>query len=75
MFPTLRHLLALVGGLALCTIIESSGSAVGRALVPWIEPLGTLLVDGIRMTMIPLVVTSLVVGITSAPDTRTIGRL
>jgi len=64
-----------VGGLALGTIIEGSGSAAGRALVPWIEPLGTLFVNGIRMTIIPLVVTSLVVGITSAPDTRTIGRL
>ena len=64
-----------MGGLALGTIIEGSGSAAGRALVPWIEPLGTLFVNGIRMTIIPLVVTSLVVGITSAPDTRTIGRL
>ncbi|MFO0094869.1 MAG: dicarboxylate/amino acid:cation symporter, partial [Gemmatimonadaceae bacterium] len=75
MSPTLRLLLALVGGLALGTVIEGSGSAVGRALVPWIEPLGTLFVNGIRMTIIPLVLTSLVVGITSAPDTRTIGRL
>ena len=75
MSPTLRLLVALVGGLALGTAIEASGSAPLRALVPWIEPLGTLFVNGIRMTIIPLVVTSLVVGITSAPDTRTIGRL
>lgn len=75
MSPTLRLLVALVGGLALGTVIEGSGSAPLRALVPWIEPLGTLFVNGIRMTIIPLVITSLVVGITSAPDTRTIGRL
>ena len=66
MSPTLRLLVALVGGLALGTAIEASGSAPLRALVPWIEPLGTLFVNGIRMTIIPLVVTSLVVGITSA---------
>ena len=40
-----------------------------------IEPLGTLWINAIRMTVIPLVVSSLIVGVTSAPDMRTIGRI
>jgi Na+/H+-dicarboxylate symporter len=71
----MQVLLALVAGLGLGLLIATSGSpgllAIGRAL----EPLGTLFVNGIRMTIIPLVVSSLIVGIAAAPDTRTIGRL
>ncbi len=40
-----------------------------------VEPLGTLFINGIRMTVIPLVVSSLIVGVASAPDPRTVGRL
>ncbi|MBY0489959.1 MAG: dicarboxylate/amino acid:cation symporter [Gemmatimonadaceae bacterium] len=72
---TTRVLLALVAGLGLGVVIATSGSpallAVGKAL----EPLGTLFVNGIRMTIIPLVVSSLIVGIAAAPDAATIGRL
>lgn len=72
---TTRVLIALVTGLGLGVFIASSGSpallAVGNAL----EPLGTLFVNGIRMTIIPLVISSLIVGIAAAPDTATIGRL
>jgi Na+/H+-dicarboxylate symporter len=72
---TTRVLLALVAGLGLGVLIATAGSptllTVGRAL----EPLGTLFVNGIRMTIIPLVVSSLIVGIAAAPDAATIGRL
>lgn len=44
-------------------------------LVPIIEPVGTLWINAIRMTVIPLVVGSIILGVTSAPDPRTIGRI
>jgi Na+/H+-dicarboxylate symporter len=72
---TTKVLLALIGGMGLGIGIATSGSPTALGLVPWIEPLGTLFVNAIRMTIIPLVVSSLIVGITGAPDTRTIGRL
>jgi Na+/H+-dicarboxylate symporter len=43
--------------------------------VPIIEPVGTLWINAIRMTVVPLVMGSLIVGVTSAPDARTIGRI
>lgn len=72
---TTKVLLALLGGMGLGIGIATSGSPTALGLVPWIEPLGALFVNAIRMTIIPLVVSSLIVGITGAPDTRTIGRL
>ena len=72
---TTRILIALFLGLALGIGISTSGNASLAALVPWIEPLGTLWINAIRMTVVPLVVGSIIVGVTAAPDTRTIGRI
>lgn len=75
MSPTMRVLVALIAGLGLGVGASVSDIAALTTLVHWIEPLGTLFINAIRMTIIPLVVSSLIVGVTSAPDTRTIGRL
>jgi proton glutamate symport protein len=40
-----------------------------------VEPIGTLWVNGIRMTVIPLVVSLLIATIASAGDTRALGKL
>jgi Na+/H+-dicarboxylate symporter len=72
---TMRVLVALVAGLGLGVGISVSESSALSALARWIEPLGTLFINAIRMTIIPLVVSSLIVGVASAPDSRTIGRL
>jgi Na+/H+-dicarboxylate symporter len=71
----LKVLLALVAGLAVGLGIVASGSAALAHLVPFIEPVGTLWVSAIRMTVIPLVVTSLVVGVGGATDPGSVGRV
>ena len=70
---TTKVLVALTSGLALG--IAAANSPVLARLVPFIEPVGTLWINAIRMTVIPLVVGSIVVGVTAAPDSRTIGRI
>ena len=72
---TTRVLIALVAGIAGGIAIASSGSTLLARAAVAIEPLGTLWINGIRMTVIPLVVGSLIVGITSAPSARDIGRV
>jgi Na+/H+-dicarboxylate symporter len=72
---TTRVLIALVAGVAGGVAIASSGSPTIARVAFSIEPLGTLWINAIRMTVIPLVVGSLIVGITSAPDARAIGRV
>jgi len=72
---TTRVLIALVVGIAAGVGIASSGSPTLARAAMAIEPLGTLWINAIRMTVIPLVVGSLIVGITSAPNARSVGRV
>jgi proton glutamate symport protein len=72
---TTKVLIALVAGLAVGIGISLLDIPALTALVPVIEPLGTLWINAIRMTVIPLVVGSIIVGVTAAPDPRTIGRV
>jgi len=62
---------AVVGGAA----IAASGNATLLHGTDVIAPLGTLWVNAIRMTVIPLVVSLLVTGVASATDVSAIGRL
>jgi Na+/H+-dicarboxylate symporter len=72
---TNRVVVALIAGLALGTAISATDNATLLALVSMLEPLGTLWVNAIRMTVIPLVISLLVVGVTSLSDLGVIGRL
>lgn len=72
---TLQVLLGLIAGLGLGLGIAGVEGAWAAALVGWIEPLGTLFINAIRMTVIPLVVATLIVGVSAAPDPRAVGRL
>jgi len=72
---TTRVLIALIAGIGGGVAIASSGSPRLASAALAIEPLGTLWINAIRMTVIPLVVGSLIVGITSAPNARSIGRV
>lgn len=63
--------LAIAGGVA----IAASGTPTLVRAADFITPIGTLWVNSIRMTVIPLVVSLLVVGVASASDVKSIGRI
>ncbi|MCC6930186.1 MAG: dicarboxylate/amino acid:cation symporter [Gemmatimonadaceae bacterium] len=68
-------LAALMAAMALGSAIAASGN---ERLVRWataIQPIGTLWVNAIRMTVIPLVVSLLITGVASVSDLRAVGRL
>lgn len=62
---------AVGGGIA----IGASGNPALIHAANFVMPLGTLWVNAIRMTVIPLVVSLLVVAVSSAGDIRSIGRI
>src|SRR6476619_7282533 len=62
----LYALAELAAGLLIGVIILQSGSQTGLSAARFIEPIGTLWVNAIRMTVIPLIVSSLVVAISGA---------
>ena len=70
---TVRVLIGLVAGLVVGFVINASPDL--RGALPWIEPVGSIFINAIRMTVVPLVVASLVVGVAGAPDARAIGRV
>ena len=41
----------------------------------WIAPVGTIFINLIKMMIVPMIFTSLVVGMTSLGDTRKLGRI
>ncbi len=62
---TTRVLLGLALGLIVGGILAPADSGAAAAIVTWIEPIGGLWVNAIRMTVIPLIVSLLVSGIVS----------
>src|SRR5262249_29872759 len=63
--------LAIAGGIA---IAATHNTSLARA-ADFIAPFGTLWVDAIRMTVIPLVVSLLIIGVASAADIKSVGRI
>ena len=72
---TTKVLIALVVGLAIGVAISTTDNTVLRRVPGLLEPVGTIWVNGLRMTVIPLVVSAILIGIASMPDTRSIGRI
>ncbi len=71
----LKVLVALVAGLALGLGATSYSTESAGAVAGALQPVGTLWVSAIRMAIIPLVVSSLLLGVGGAPDARTVGVL
>jgi Na+/H+-dicarboxylate symporter len=70
-----RVLAALGGAIALGAVVAASGNRALLDATDAVAPLGTLWVNAIRMTVIPLVVSLLITGVASATDVGAIGRI
>jgi Na+/H+-dicarboxylate symporter len=66
---------ALVAGIGLGILASTSGSPFLASIVRFVEPVGTIFVNAIRMAVVPLVVASLIGGIVSIGDERSLTRL
>lgn len=56
-------------------LVSIAGVPALDVAVSWIALLGTIWVNGLRMTIVPLVMAGLIVGAASARDARSLGRL
>ncbi len=70
-----RVLLALVLGIVVGLAAAASGSASILAATDWLAPIGTLWVNAIRMTVVPLLVSLVITGLASTSDLKSIGRM
>src|SRR4029453_6941219 len=72
MSPPPRVLIALALGVAAGLLIRAYPTPSLLAVVDIVEPIGTLWVNAIRMTIVPLVVSLLITGVASTGDMRTV---
>jgi proton glutamate symport protein len=70
-----RVVLALVAGIGLGLVLAAFPGPFARVTVSIVEPFGVLFVNAIRMTVVPLVVATLIVGIASAGNASVVARL
>ncbi len=71
----LKVLLGLAAGFAVGLVIAGGNAEFLAPAARVLETLGTMWIAAIRMTVIPLVMSSLIVGVNLAPNPATIGRL
>jgi Na+/H+-dicarboxylate symporter len=70
-----RVVIGLIAGLILGSAIGSSASPVALRVVGFLEPIGQLWLNAIRMTVLPLVISMLFVGVASAKEGDRMGRM
>ena len=68
-------MLGLALGLITGGVIAWSGSSGGLAFASFVEPIGTIWVNALRMTVVPLVASLLIATLASGHDVRSFGRL
>jgi Na+/H+-dicarboxylate symporter len=70
-----RVVIGLIAGLIVGSVIGATHSAMALRVVSWIEPVGQIWVNAIRMTIVPLVVSLLFVSIAQRDASHRLGRL
>jgi proton glutamate symport protein len=63
---TIRVLVGLFAGLVVGVLLAPAESGAAATVVAWVEPVGALWVNAIRMTVIPLLVSLLLAGIVAS---------
>jgi Na+/H+-dicarboxylate symporter len=71
----LKVLLALVLGLGAGLAVTAAAPDATGALVTVLQPVGSVWVAGIRMAIVPLIVSALLIGVGGAADTATVAVL
>ncbi|MCF6319674.1 MAG: dicarboxylate/amino acid:cation symporter [Proteobacteria bacterium] len=72
---SIRILLGLALGLVLGVYVSISGGDTLTSIAQWIEPFGTLWVNAIRMTVIPLLMSLLITSIAGQKNTQVAAKL
>ena len=72
---TTRVLIALVAGIGVGLLVSTTDPSFARGVVAVVEPIGMLFVNAIRMTVIPLVMASLIVGIATSSNGAVVAKI
>jgi Na+/H+-dicarboxylate symporter len=70
-----RVILGLLAGLAVGSGLAALGNASLNGIVAFVDPIGVLWLNALRMTVVPLIVSLLITSIASAVETAATGRI
>jgi len=70
-----RVVVGLIAGLIIGSAIGAQPGPIALRVLAIIEPIGQLWVGAIRMTVVPLVISLLFVGVANHDDTERFGRI
>jgi Na+/H+-dicarboxylate symporter len=71
----MRILLALIAGLIVGAVFAGYAPERGLAVASYVQPLGQAWLNGLQMTIVPLVVALLITGVTATAEAAQAGRL
>ena len=74
MSPTVRVLIALLGGAALGIVVASVQPDLAKNVAGVAQPIGNLWLNALQMTVVPLVVALVILGVASTSDAAVSGR-
>jgi Na+/H+-dicarboxylate symporter len=74
MKPTTRVLLGLVSGAAIGLSLAWSNREAALQVAALVQPVGKLWLNALQMTVVPLVLALVIIGVTTASDTASSGR-
>ena len=74
MSPTVRVLIALLGGAALGIVVASVQPDLAKEVAGVAQPIGNLWLNALQMTVVPLVVALVILGVASTSDAAVSGR-
>ncbi len=74
MKPTTRVLLGLASGAAIGLTLAWSNPALAAKVAAFVQPVGKLWLNALQMTVVPLVLALVIIGVTTASDTASSGR-
>lgn len=74
MKPTTRVLLGLASGAAIGLTLAWSDQVLATKVAALVQPIGKLWLNALQMTVVPLVLALVVIGVTTASDTASSGR-
>jgi len=74
MKPTTRVMLGLALGAAIGLTLAWSDTALAAKVAALVQPIGKLWLNALQMTVVPLVLALVIIGVTTASDTASSGR-
>lgn len=75
MSSTTRVLIGLAAGFAVGIVLSATDAALLSVITAWVQPIGTLWLNALQMTVVLLVVSLLITGVAAASDAAATGRI